>query len=132
MFYVYSVLFWFVLLAMAIANAALREMLLKPWLEEYLGKGAHQLSVFTGYALMLLVTMLFLKLQRAPYVDADLWKAGVLWCVMTIVFEFGFGRARGMSWEELFAMYHLWKGELWPLMVAGIIFLPWLAKRMLN
>ncbi len=132
MFFVYSTIFWFALLITAIVNAGLREKVLKPWLEESLGKWAHQLSVFTGFALFLLITMLFLKFQRAPYKLADLWIVGSMWCVMTVIFEFGFGRARGMSWQELFAMYHFWKGDLWLFLVLSIIALPYLAERLLK
>lgn len=130
--YLYSILFWFVLLATAIFNALIREKLLKPWLEPTIGKWAHQLSVITGFGLMLLMTMLFLKWQRAPYSTSDLWRIGFIWCGMTIAFEFVFGRVRGMSWQDLFAMYYIWRGELWLLLIVGLIFMPYLADRLLK
>lgn len=132
MFLVYGALFWFALLATAIVNAVLREKLLKPWLEPSIGKWAHQLSVFTAFGLMLLMTMLFLKVQRAPYAQSDLWRLGALWCGLTVVFEFGFGRARGMSWEDLFKMYHFWTGELWILLMLGLLVMPMLAEKLLK
>lgn len=132
MIYLYSILFWFALLGTAIVNAGLREKLLKPWLEPAIGKWAHQLSVFTGFGLMLLMTVLFLRLQRAPYSSSELLKIGLMWCGMTIVFEFVFGRVRGMSWQELFAMYYIWRGELWLLLIIGLIFMPYLADRILK
>lgn len=132
MFYLYSILFWFVLLVTAVINAAIREKLLKPWLEPSIGRWAHQLSVPTGFLLMLLVTMLFLKIQKAPYALGDLWIVGIIWSGMTVIFEFGFGKARGMSWNELFAMYHIWKGELWLLLVLSLIAMPALANKLLK
>ncbi len=132
MFYLYSLLFWFALLVTALINAVIREKLLKPWLEPSIGRWAHQLSVPTGFVLMLLATMLFLKYQKAPYKPADLWIVGMLWCIITLVFEFGFGKARGMSWSELFAAYHLWKGELWMLLLLSLIVMPTLAHKLLK
>ncbi len=132
MFFLYSILFWFALLAVAIVNAVLREKILKPWLEPALGKWAHQLSVFTAFSLMLVITVMYLKLQRAPYRSGDLWIVGIIWCIMTVIFEFAFGRARGLSWPELFAMYQFWKGELWIILVLSLIFLPPLAEKILK
>lgn len=132
MFYLYSILFWFVLLGTAILNALIREKLLKPWLEPSIGRWAHQLSVPTGFTLMLLITMLFLKYQRAPYTASQLWNVGIIWCVMTIIFEFGFGRFRGLSWTELLAAYYVWKGELWLLFVLSLILMPILAHKLLK
>ncbi|MBK6765439.1 MAG: hypothetical protein IPG71_03685 [bacterium] len=132
MFYVYAILFWFALLLTAIVNAALREKVLKPWLLPTLGKWAHQLSVFTALLLMLAMTMVFLRMQRAAYGPGDLWLVGALWCVMTVIFEFGFGLMRGINVHELAAMYYFWKGELWILLVLGLVILPTLANKLLK
>ena len=131
MFLVYGALYWFALLATAIANAVLREKLLKPWLEPSLGKWAHQLSVFTGYGLFLLMTVLFLKLQRAPYSARDLWTLGAIWCGLTVVFEFGFGRyIAGRQWEHLLFEYNLAAGRIWILVPIWVFFAPPLIRRL--
>ncbi|MBK6910900.1 MAG: hypothetical protein IPK53_00870 [bacterium] len=127
-----AILFWFALLVTAVVNAVLREKVLKPWLEPAIGKWAHQLSVFTAFGLMLALTVLFLSLQRAPYTDADLWRIGFLWCGMTVLFEFAFGRSRGLSWDNLFGMYRFWTGELWSLLVLSMLIMPLLADRILK
>lgn len=132
MFFVYAIFFWFVLLLTAIVNAALREKVLKPLFEPALGKWAHQLSVFTALILMFAMTMVFLRMQSAPYDAGDLWIVGMTWCMMTVIFEFGFGMARGMRFRELVAMYHFWKGELWLFLVLGLIALPTLANKLLK
>ena len=46
-FYQYALLFWFVLLALAFVNAAIRETTYKPLLEPYIGYWAHQISSLT-------------------------------------------------------------------------------------
>lgn len=132
MFLVYAILFWFALLLTAIINAALREKLLKPLLEASLGKWAHQLSVFTALLLMLAMTMVFLRIQRAPYTEGDLRIVGMIWCVMTVIFEFAFGLARALKFRELVAMYHFWTGELWIVLVFGLIALPTIANKLLK
>ena len=43
---------------------------------------------------------------------------GVAWAVLTVVFEFAFGRyVDGASWSDLLAAYKMWNGELWPLVL---------------
>jgi hypothetical protein len=39
---------------------------------------------------------------------------GTLWLVLTVVFEFGFGRyVAGNSWNALLAQYNVLKGMVW-------------------
>jgi hypothetical protein len=46
---------------------------------------------------------------------------GLFWVVLTLIFEFGFGRYRGSSWPQLLEDYNLLKGPIW------ILILLWLA-----
>jgi len=37
--------------------------------------------------------------------------AGILWLVLTLAFEFGFGYLQGNSWASMFAEYNIFKGR---------------------
>jgi hypothetical protein len=56
--------------------------------------------------------------------------AGLLWLVLTLVFEFGFGRWRGKSWEQLLADYDLAKGRLWVLIPVFTSLAPYIFYRL--
>jgi hypothetical protein len=52
---------------------------------------AGQIGVFSGSALILIVTCLFVRWVNAPNTKS-LLQVGAVWVVMTIAFEFTFGR----------------------------------------
>ena len=55
----------------------------------------------------------------------DLLKVGLLWVVLTLLFEFGMGWVSGASWEAMIADYGLGRGRLWPLVLLAILVAPW-------
>lgn len=108
---------WFPMLLIAIANGFLRDVVYK----QYTGDlAAHQLStvsliVFFGIYIRYIVNLF----PPASGIQAVL--AGLLWLILTLAFEFGFGRYRGNSWAKLLEDYNLFKGRVWifiPLWVA--------------
>jgi hypothetical protein len=102
---------------LGIINGASRELLYK----DRVGKTrANQTSVAT---LVALLALYFWFLQRRwPLASTrDATSIGTAWAVLTVLFEFGFGRyVDGDSWEELFENYDLRKGNLWPLVLLSI------------
>lgn len=54
---------------------------------------------------------------------------GLAWLVVTLAFEFGFGRARGKPWAELLADYDVLKGRIWVLVLVTTAVAPYLAAR---
>ena len=52
---------------------------------------------------------------------------GVMWALLTIAFEFGFGRAMGQSWATLLENYNLARGRIWPLVLVVLLLTPPLA-----
>jgi hypothetical protein len=55
---------------------------------------------------------------------------GGLWLLMTVAFEFLFGRyVAKQDWKRLLADYDLRRGRVWPLFLAWITILPWLVYR---
>jgi hypothetical protein len=115
-------LFWLLMPIAAIANGALRDLWLAPWLGE---REAEILSVFALLILIYVITALFLRRAGLRHVSADLWALGVLWMVLTTVFELVFfGVFLGVPISELFAAYNIFAGELWLVVVAGVLLAP--------
>jgi hypothetical protein len=119
------ILLWFPMLVIAIINGTLRDL----WYKKYLGDlTAHQVSTFTLILFFaLFIGFVFQKFPPSSSVQAIL--IGVVWVVMTLAFEFGFGRWRGNSWEKLFEDYNLLKGRLWVLIPIWITVAPYVFYR---
>lgn len=121
-----ALLIWFVILVVAFANGALRELVLVP----RLGQPAAQLC--SGALLCMGVGLIaFAALPTlGPLTRCRAWAIGVFWLVMTLAFEFGFG-----SWvqhkplSELLRAYTFAGGNLWPLVLLTIVCAPWLALK---
>ena len=105
---------WILLLFVAVANGTVRGALLEPRVSE---RTAHQISSVT---LPLLIVLVAVALVLAPGARSDrtLLEVGALWLMLTVPFEFVFGRTRGLPWERLLADYDLSKGRLWVLVLA--------------
>ena len=132
-FYIKAVLFWLALLVLAIFNAVVREMTYKPILEPYLGMWAHQLSSLTGIVLFYWAILWFLKMVRGEYTDRDLVLAGLMWVVMTVVFETGMSlHLRGLSMGDVLQTYYFWKGETWIWVLVALFVMPLMIDRGLN
>jgi len=54
---------------------------------------------------------------------------GLVWLGLTLAFEFGLGRARGLSADEMLADYDVRRGRLWPLALLVVAASPLLAYR---
>jgi hypothetical protein len=117
---------WLVILAFACANGALREGVLVPHWGLRTGGTA---SVVLLSTVVLLMAWRFVRragIERA----APALSVGGLWTAMTLTFEFGFGRARGLSWEALLADYDVAAGRLWPVVLLCTLLGPWAALRL--
>ena len=81
---------------------------------------AHNVSTITA---MTAFAGYFSLLQRRwPLAsEREALEIGGRWLVMTLAFEFAFGRlVAKQSWQELLADYNLAKGRSWPLVLAWI------------
>jgi hypothetical protein len=120
-----AALMWLVLLAAMMGNGFLRVLVLQPRLGEDL---ARQLACFSGIALILGLTAPFVRSLDHPR-TGRLLAIGAFWLTLTLIFEFGFGRLSGASWELLLADYDLGSGRLWPLVLLTTLLAPWLVAR---
>jgi hypothetical protein len=118
-------LLWFPLLMIAIINGALRDL----WYKNFTGElAAHQVSTVT----LILFFSLFIGFVFQKYPPSSSTQAllvGVIWVGMTLAFEFGFGKWRGNSWEQLLQDYNVFEGRLWLLVPLWVMIAPYLFYR---
>ena len=63
--------------------------------------------------------------------SSSYWNLGVLWLVLTILFEFGFGHfVAHKSWADLLDAYNIAKGNLWVVVLVATFLSPWLAAKL--
>ena len=115
-------LLWLPMIAIAFANATLRELF---FIKHFSDLRAHQLSTLT---LMLLcaiyIWLVFPKLniQNAP----QALFIGLVWLLLTVAFEFSLGRLTNKSWDYLLRDYNILAGRIWLLFLLCLFLLPYL------
>lgn len=114
---------WFPMLILAVLNGAAREFLYKNYLGEL---HAHQLSTVTLLILFSIYIWLVIRIWT-PASPQHAWLVGVLWLVLTLAFEFGFGSfVGGKSWSELVGEYNLLVGRVWVLIPVWVTIAPYI------
>ena len=115
-------LLWFPMLLIAIANGTLREFVFKKHVSDLT---AHQLSTIT--LIIFFAVYIGFMINRFPPVSSrQTVLIGLFWVVLTLIFEFGFGRYRGRSWPQLFEDYNLLKGRIWILIPLWLAIAPYI------
>lgn len=118
---------WLLILAMAIANGALREA----WLIPALGPRAG--LMLSGVLLCGLVSAVaFALVRRDPgMTPRQALRVGALWLGLTLLVEFGLGLGlQHKSWAALLAAYRFEGGNLWPLVLLFVLLAPYAAARL--
>jgi hypothetical protein len=117
---------WLVLMATEVVHGILRALLLVPVVGDFRFR---QIGVLTGSLLILGLTYLFIRWIRAS-TTARLLAVGLLWLVLTVLFEIGLGRlVLGLPWEQMRQDYDLPRGGLMPLGLLILTFSPLLMSR---
>jgi hypothetical protein len=115
-----AVLSWFVLLAVAFLNGAVRQFGYPSTLGDFAAR-----QVATGVGAVALGATIWFILRRWPLPRASqAWATGALWAALTVVFEVALVRGGGRPWDDVIAQYALWKGSLWPLLVLWVLAAP--------
>jgi hypothetical protein len=120
-----QILAWAALPVAAVANGALRDLTYGRRMSE---TASHSLAVAPLAAVVsvwagLLARRWPLRSRRAAL------GVGAAWLGLTLLFEFGLGRARGVSTEQMLADYDMRRGRLWPLALVAVAAAPLLAYR---
>lgn len=92
---------------------------------------AHQVSTISFIILIGLYIGYIIKIFPPGRAEKAL-QAGMLWMVLTLIFEFGFGLLRGHSLKNLFADYNIMKGRLWILIPTWLLIAPYIFHRLYN
>ncbi len=121
-------LLWFPMLFIAILNGTLREFVFRKFTGELT---AHQLSTIT-LLLFFSIYIHFVVIKIPPGSSLNALLIGLMWVVLTLLFEFGFGRYRGNSWETLLHDYNIVKGRLWVLIPIWVAITPYLFYKLRN
>lgn len=117
---------WLVILGLAFANAALRELVLAPWLGKVRG------LTLSGVILMLLVLAAayagapWLGVTRAPALLA----IGAGWLVLTLAFDLALGSAQGEGIRQQLDAYLFKRGNMWPGVLLATAVAPYLAAKL--
>lgn len=123
-----ALLVWLLLLVLAIGGAAFREGVLAPRIG---GDAAHVVGTVVVVAVFLVVVALTAG-WIVPSMDAGrLLRLGVGWTVLTVAFEFVFGRyVMGHPWSRLLQDYNVFAGRIWILVLLTLLVGPWLIGRL--
>jgi hypothetical protein len=117
---------WFGLVVLGLLNATIRQVVYARYLSELAG---HQISTLTLAVLVGLYAWAlsgFLKLSS----PGEAIGVGLMWMVLTIVFEFALGRyVVGDSWGTLLRAYNLLEGRVWGLFVLWVGVAPYVFYR---
>lgn len=114
---------WLTLAAAMTANGIGRELLLKRVLAP---QSANTVSAAVGILLITIIT----AVGSRPLADPGIapWQRTMLSVALvlaTVVFETVLGRAVDhKSWSALLEHYALWRGELWPIVLAWLAYMP--------
>jgi len=112
---------WLLILILAIANGGLREAVLVPRMGL---TGGLVVSGLLLCALVILVAWGLVRFGRGLTVGQGV-RVGPAWLVLTLVFEFSFGRfVQHKTWDELWAAYTFADGNLWPLVLIVVVAAP--------
>jgi hypothetical protein len=121
-----SFLVWLFFIPLAIANGALRDLLLTPTLGDMLGRAVSSLTL----SLLILGLTLLLVDHLSVNTRAGYLVVGGFWLVLTLLFEVSFALlVMGHPMDELLQDYDIFRGRLWLFVLATTFFAPLLAGK---
>lgn len=122
-----SVLLWFGLMFLAIANGTVRVKWIIPATGITAGLAISSL-LLCG---LILLTTWFSVSWLGPQSNKEALGIGGLWLAMTLAFEFGAGHFLFKKpWAELLVDYDITQGRIWALVLLTTMLAPWLVVRM--
>jgi hypothetical protein len=121
-----AVAVWSAMVPIAIANGAMREILIVPAAGQAAG---HLISTIMLCSAILLVTWMTIGWMRPANLRDAAW-IGIGWLALTLAFEFLAGHyVFGTPWYRLVADYNLAEGRVWILVPITTALAPWLTGR---
>lgn len=123
--YLKSLLVWLCFIPTAILNGGFREYVLTKYLDTALATAASGilLSIMILFITWLLLPRLVTLNRKECFI------AGIIWTLLTVIFEFTSGIGTGVPMKELIAAYNPLSGNLWILVVLTTMFAPTIISR---
>ena len=116
-----SLIIWICFIPAAILNGGLREYVLAPAIGQ---KWALPVSgIILSVLVFLIIWLMFPRLIKNS-TRKERWLSGIVWTLLTVIFEFATGLSGGSSIAELLAAYNPLTGNLWLLVLAATLFSP--------
>jgi hypothetical protein len=122
-----ALVLWIAILVLAILNGTLREKALIPAMGTFGG------LIASGVILSVCIALIaFLAAPwYSPLSSSQYWLIGLFWLLLTLLFEFSFGRfVQHKDWAQLLQAYTFEGGNMWPVVLAVTLLSPWLAARL--
>jgi hypothetical protein len=114
---------WLGMMVIAIINGWLREATYGKSMSKL---SAHQISTVTGISLFAIYIYMLTGIWKLQS-PAQALLVGVIWLLMTVAFEFGFGHyIMKHPWQKLFEDYNLRKGRVWVLVLIWVTIAPYI------
>ena len=120
-----ALVIWMLMMAIETIHGILRNRFLVPVIGDV---GSRQIGVLIGSALILGIAILAIGWIR-PNSERSLLAIGALWLALTLVFEFGVGRALARPWDAMLADYDLSRGGLLSIGMVVLALSPCIAAR---
>lgn len=118
---------WLGILALAMVNGMLREAVLVPAMGRTLGlvfSGVLLSSIILAVAYLTLPWLGAMPVARAIAI-------GIGWLLLTLAFEFTFGRlVQGKPWPEILGAYTFKDGDIWSIVLLVTAAAPYVAARL--
>jgi hypothetical protein len=114
------------MIPLAILNGALRQLVLEPSFGTNI---ANPISGLILCGLIFIVSIIFIPKLGKGNVVAYI-KIGLLWVLLTIIFETVLGLIMGSTFTEIISAYNIITGNLWLIIVLFMGFVPWLVAKM--
>ena len=120
---------WVAMAVAMTANGIFRELALKRIASS---RVADVLSALIGIVLIASITRVGFRPMGTAATTRSLFVASVMLVVLTVAFECAIGIfVDHKSWTEFAEHYAIWRGELWPIVLAFVAFTPFLWARLI-
>lgn len=113
---------WLPMIAVAVANGAVREAWLLPRLGDAVARQLSTISLLVLFAIYIGAVFNFWPLGSARLALG----VGIAWLALTLAFEFGLGYfVSHLTWRQMLAEYDLSSGRLWILVPIWVAVAPY-------
>jgi hypothetical protein len=115
------------ILVLAVLNGALRDQMIIP----VIGSLGGLVASGTILSVCIFLVAFVAAPWYGPLASRQWLLVGLFWFVLTLVFEFSFGRfVQHKTWVELFDAYAFREGNIWPIVLLATFASPWFAARL--